>query len=111
LRLLEEDGELLEDGPVRAEVVEDRAIREDRLLHVAELFERLGRTDHHRFARLGALRVLLARAENLDERTVIAGTLIEAIERRERFGIARIVLEPRLPRADRRRVVLQLDLV
>ena len=42
-----------------------------------------------------------ARAENVDERAIVARSLVEAVERAQGHFVARIFLETRLPRFDR----------
>ena len=111
LGLLVELHERAEHRAVGAEVVEHRAIREDRLWHVREtVAEGLRGADHQRLARFAAVGLPLADAEHVDERAVIAATLVEPVESGERLLVGGIVLEPGFPGRDRRGVVLQVVL-
>ena len=91
-----------------AEVVDHRAVGQDRLRHVGELAgEDLRGARHQGAPGVIVCRGALTCAQDLDERAPLGRALVETIQRLERALVRRLLGEALLPRRDRGRQVRQ----
>ena len=85
---------------LRAKVIHDRAVREDRLGHIRELVgEDRRRARHEHLARVTIVGLSLAHAQDVDEHAPVLRPFVQAIECGERALVGRILVEASAPGA------------